>query len=389
VRAQSRGEVAFHPKSCYHITTMKKISLILMLLFLFVSSSFAQKSLFKIDDPVGDDYGPGSYVYARNPVFKPGSFDLTGFEVLEDENDVIFKIYFKNLFYPPPNLQISNEKNLDNMFDTDLFLQNIDIYIDMDHKYNSGISEAIPGRNVTISSESAWEKAIFISGQPRLAREEMRRLAKKIDEKVIVPLNYEVKDDFCQVRISKKDLGQPDETWGYVVLITAAEWEASLFSLTRWFRHVEEPVLNRIVEKFPGEWVFGGSDSESAPNVMDMLAPERGSQEKMLKSYDKKTKELAQLTALYPYRKAMVIEKVGPEIQGGVKVLDVMGKIVTIDAGKEVGIYVGKLGQIYDGRNALVATIIVDEVREKVSVCSVVPMTQTAEIAAGMQVRFK
>ena len=364
-----------------------------MLLLLFVSASFAQKLLFITEDPTADDYGPGSYIYAKDPIFKEGSFDLTGFEVLEDESDVIFKIYFKNRFTSVPNLQISNEKNLEDMFETDLFLQNIDIYIDKDHKYNSGIKEAIPGRNAKISSESAWETAVLIAPQPYLARTELRRLAKKIDDKIIVPAKYEIKDNFCQVKISKKDLGQPDDRWGYLVVVTAAEWETSPFSLSRWFKAVEEPVLNRIVEKHPGEWVFGGSDSvEVAPNIIDMLAPETADQKRMLGSYDLKTKKRAELTAFYPFKTGLLIEKVETgaqtEAQEGFKVLDIIDKIVTINAGEKDGIYVGKLGQIYDGNNTLVATIIVDEARQKVSICSVVPMTQTAQIAAGMIVRF-
>ena len=355
----------------------------------------AEKLLFKLTDPVGDDYGPGSYVYPKNTVFKPGSFDLTSFEVYESDSDIIFKVYFKNWFTAPPDLQISNDKNLKDLFKTNLYLQNIDIYIDKDHKLSSGITNAIPGRNVKIAPESAWEQAVFISPQPFLARVETKRLAKKIVDKIIIPANYEVSKNFVQFKMPKKILGQPDERWGYLVLVTGAEWETSMFSLSNWMNYgssYEEPLLNRIVDKSASEWEFGGGDtSGAAPNVIDMLVASGESQEKILGAYDPKTKKRAVLYAVYPFPGTLEVEKVGPVEgwAGEAAVIDVVRNVVTIDAGRAAGLYPGKLGQVYDGNEALVATVIVEETRENVAICTVLPLTQTADIAAGMKVRFK
>jgi len=97
---------------------MKKISLILLFVFIFAGLSFAEELLFRLGDPIGDDYGPGSYVYPTNPVFKAGSFDVTSFEVYESESDVIFKVYFKNWFASPPELMIGPNKNIKELFKT-------------------------------------------------------------------------------------------------------------------------------------------------------------------------------------------------------------------------------------------------------------------------------
>ncbi len=47
-----------------------------------------------LTDPVGDDDGPGTYVYPTNPVYLPGIFDLTGVDVYADtsggRDDVVF-----------------------------------------------------------------------------------------------------------------------------------------------------------------------------------------------------------------------------------------------------------------------------------------------------------
>jgi carbohydrate-binding DOMON domain-containing protein len=375
---------------------MKKTILILILSIILAAHSFAaDKFLFILTDPIGDDYGPGAYVYPKNPVFKKSSFDLTGFEVSESKNDVIFKVYLKNRFTIPPDLQISNSKNLEDLFRTNLFLQNIDIYIDKDHKYNSGVISAIPGRNVKIAPESAWEQAIFISPQPFLARSEMKRLAKKIVDKVVVPTIYEVKENFIKLKIPKKVLGKPNERWGYLIVITGAEWETSAFSLSNWFKYgssYEEPVLNRIVEKYTDEWQFGGGDSSgAAPNVIDTIVASGESQERMLGSYNAKTKKRAALSAVYPFLSTLEVERaVTPEVSSdGINIIDVIESVITIDAGRDAGLYAGKLGQVYDGNDTRVATVIVDEARDKISICTVIPLTQRGEIAAGMTVRFK
>jgi carbohydrate-binding DOMON domain-containing protein len=377
------------------LTNMNKIILILVSIVIFAGHSLADDLIFRLDDPEGDDNGPGYYVYPTNPVFRAGSFDVTGFEVSENKEDVIFKVYFKNWFSTPPELQISNTKNLKDMFRTILFLQNIDIYIDKDHKYNSGTTALIPGRNAKASSASAWEQAVFISPLPFLARSEMKRLAEEMADKVIIPSYYEVRDTHVQFKVPKKILGQPDERWGYLIVVTGAEWESSLFSLSNWMRYgssYQEPVLTRIVAEDAGEWEFGGGDkSGAASNIIDMFVGTEESQEKMLSSYDPKTKKRAVLSAVYPFPSPLEEGDIVSEEDLGTEaeVIDIFKNVVTIDLGSEAGVEVGKLGQVYDANEFLVATVIVEETREKVSIATIIPITQRGEVAAGMKVRFK
>ena len=44
-----------------------------------VTAAVAQEVTFQ--DPTGDDFGPGTYKYPTDTVYKPGSFDLTGFSL--------------------------------------------------------------------------------------------------------------------------------------------------------------------------------------------------------------------------------------------------------------------------------------------------------------------
>src|SRR5262245_52811421 len=58
---------------------------------------------------------------------------------------------------------------------------NLDIYIDTDRIKGSGKTSSLPGRNVQINPESAWEKIICLSPQPNYARlmleQEMKQVA--------------------------------------------------------------------------------------------------------------------------------------------------------------------------------------------------------------------
>ena len=374
---------------------MRKISLFLLVVSLFVLPAHADKLLFSLSDPVGDDNGAGSYIYPKNQVFKPGSFDLTSFEVYDGDQDVTFRIYFSNWFNSPPDLQIANDKNLNSMFKTSLFLQNIDIYIDKDHKLNSGLTSTIPGRNVRIDPGSAWEEAIFIAPQPYLARVETKRLAKEMADKIIIPSNYEIHWNYIECKMPKEQIGQPEQRWGYLVCVTGAEWESSAFSLASWMKYgpsYEEPDLNRIVDKYASEWEFGGGDdSGAAPNVIDIITASNESQSKLLSNYDPATKRRAAVPAVYPFNSTLEAgDEINAETGSGVAtVIDVIANVVTIDAGKGSGLYVGRLGQVYDGSGTLAATIMVEEIKPHLSICTVVPLTQREEIAAGMKVKFK
>src|SRR5699024_1696168 len=48
--------------------------------------------LFRVEDPAGDDHGPGTYRYPDDAAFIPGSFDLLSVEATDDGEDVLFAI---------------------------------------------------------------------------------------------------------------------------------------------------------------------------------------------------------------------------------------------------------------------------------------------------------
>ena len=56
---------------------MRRFAPTLAILLLSLAARSASAESVTLTDPKGDDKGPGTYVYPTDPVYKPGSFDLT------------------------------------------------------------------------------------------------------------------------------------------------------------------------------------------------------------------------------------------------------------------------------------------------------------------------
>ncbi|GAB4481689.1 MAG: glucodextranase DOMON-like domain-containing protein [Anaerolineae bacterium] len=105
----------------------------------------------ELTDPLEDDYGPGAYVYPTDGVFKPGVFDIAGFVVGYDDQDVIFRIDMRG--------PVINEWGSPN----GMSVQTVDIYIDVDGP-GSGARLLLPGRNAALTADHAWDYAIWAEG---------------------------------------------------------------------------------------------------------------------------------------------------------------------------------------------------------------------------------
>ena len=104
-----------------------------------------------VEDPTGDDHGPGAYTYPTDQVFTPGSFDMTSFSAGYDDEEVYFRVQFdgpvENVWGSPNGLSI----------------QTVDIYIDVDGPEN-GQRMLLPGRNAALTPDHAWDYAIWAEG---------------------------------------------------------------------------------------------------------------------------------------------------------------------------------------------------------------------------------
>lgn len=109
-------------------------------------------SLLRIENPEGDDFGPGFYTYPTDGVFKAGDFDLTFFELSSDGDNLYFTFGVK--------AEITNGWSSPSGFS----VQTFDVYIDKDPGAATGARMLMPGRNAALAAENGWDVALWIEG---------------------------------------------------------------------------------------------------------------------------------------------------------------------------------------------------------------------------------
>ena len=109
-------------------------------------------SLLRIDDPEGDDFGPGTYTYPTDGVFKAGDFDLTFFDLSSDGANFYFTFGVK--------AEITNGWSSSAGFS----VQTFDVYIDKDPGSGTGSRMLLPGRNAALAANNGWDMALWLEG---------------------------------------------------------------------------------------------------------------------------------------------------------------------------------------------------------------------------------
>jgi hypothetical protein len=211
-------------------------------------------------DPVGDDYGPGSYSYPYDPVFTDGSFDLVRFTVEEVGSRVRFEIEIAGEIEDPWGSGAG------------FSLQSIDIYIDKDGVAGSGSVGSLGSRNVGFSPGSAWEYVIWCA--PPFDDFETHVVDSEgvtYDSGITVDADHG--SDVITIEVPEQIIGTPGPAWRFVVLMLSQAG----FS----------PGRVRPVAGSTGQWVLGGGDDGSCDaNVIDLVAESEVSQENLLANYD-------------------------------------------------------------------------------------------------------
>jgi hypothetical protein len=99
-----------------------------------------------LDDPTGDDDGPGTYVYPTNAVYTPGIFDLQRVEVYSDGDQVRFVTRIAG--------------DITNQFGGDrISHQRVNIYVGGD----GDPAAALPGTNM--GTETPWSAVVVVDGR--------------------------------------------------------------------------------------------------------------------------------------------------------------------------------------------------------------------------------
>lgn len=243
-------------------------------------SSPAMAQSLVILDPSGDDKGPGTYVYPMDPIYVPGSFDLTRFEMTPGDDYVDFAITV--------GADISNPWRLSYGFS----LQFPIVFIAAGEE---GLQEGLPGMNVSFDF-LGWDRAVLMSPQePSRVRREIGSSAPELADALVVPSRIRAGGRTITARVPRSELPESDPgEWAIQVVMQRNEGFPSGGSL-----------LMTVVNEFEGQHRFGGGrDDDCDPHVLDILTPEGEDQYAVLKDHvcgpDGSPERLAVLPMIFP-----------------------------------------------------------------------------------------
>jgi hypothetical protein len=224
------------------------------------------KKAYFFEDAWGDDKGDGDYTYPQNQKADSGIFDLTGFEVSYDDENIYFMLQFANWI----NDEIYSGEGFDGMLAV--------ITIDQDDRKGSGNTRLfLEGGNMEFPETDAYEFAIEVSNAGVLVYDQdwiWRLLFLRSFSQ-----NSHIKDDGIFFAVPQKIMGIPELDWKYQVLIGGqkggfvnGKYRAGKFM--------------RVDQQSGPDQGGGGTNTDFNPDVYDILTQREADQEKILGNYD-------------------------------------------------------------------------------------------------------
>jgi hypothetical protein len=295
----------------------------------------------ELEDPAGDDSGPGTYRYPGGPLLQPGALDLTAVALEADGEDVIVRATLRSRVRWARGVRIAEDQT------ADVFGVQVDVYVDRDRVYGSGRTEAIPGRRLAVSPADAWDVAIVLTPLPARLRSALGR-DPELARVVIVPDQVRVRGRTIEARVRAYELGGfPQAGWAYGAATSSPTFSTSIepwidgdsaSANTLYIREVTPQLgtCGRWQEAHDGTpCTFGGCDPCGGhPRVLDVLAPAQIDQAALLRAYDPAVGRLATLPMIQPDGTATRPETgpTTPEPPRSLPVADADGSLLTVVA---------------------------------------------------------
>ncbi|AKI98247.1 glycoside hydrolase family 57 [Kosmotoga pacifica] len=221
-----------------------------------------------IEDPIGDDYGFGTYNYPLNTAFEPykGLWDIEWLKVLENDQAIVFQFKF---------VEMTNPWNAPKGFSHQL----INLYLDV--KEGGRTDTYAEGARVAFSTEYPWDYFIKVAGWPSYGQLFATADGEEIPD--VLKVEADPGEKIINIIVSKAALGDFEDMALYVLSGSQDGYGPDNF---------------RAVTPEPSEWTLGGYPLDAgdfAPFVLDIIVPEEITQEEVLSSYDKHSEKYATL----------------------------------------------------------------------------------------------
>ncbi len=301
---------------------MKYAAGLIAIVALLATPALAGKSqIFELVDPRGDDHGDGSLIYPLRTDFTEGELDLTKFSARRVKGGTMFEATFARPIRSTEGQTIDDlGTQLDTLARHGFYNLNIDIYIDMDHEFASGAINTMPGRDVEVKVEEAWDRAIIVTPRPHGARDALERQVLSAMNKEMMgraaesgepydqgALRKSVPDDLAErvyfptrIHVLGRKLsffvpdsffrGPVSAEWSYVVAVSGADLIQRFDLSSRAGLALTTRDKMNILPVSSGSWQnqFGTTRSEAnlLPPLVDIIVPEGMSQEKILADFN-------------------------------------------------------------------------------------------------------
>jgi carbohydrate-binding DOMON domain-containing protein len=220
-----------------------------------------------VDDPSGDDHGPGAYTYPTDSVFEPGVFDLRRFSVGLDGSNLVFRF---EMVGPINNVWGSG---------IGLSVQTFDVYVDADPGAGSGARLLLEGRNAALETGSGWDYAVWVEGwnQKMLRPDESGAPVELSGENVKLLVDPAQRAVTLRVRLDLFGDGADPTAWGYAAAVLSQDGFPA-------------PGVRRVREVLSQaeQWRMGGGPADiNHTRIVDLAWPTDASptQEEMLSDY--------------------------------------------------------------------------------------------------------
>jgi hypothetical protein len=309
------------------------------LLLAFLATPVVGEEIFVLEDPRGDDFGAGDIVYPNRPDFPPGSLDLEFLSAREARDGTWFRARMGRPIQSPVGQVTSvGREPLENFARNGFYTFNIDIYVDTDRIAGSGRTDTLPGRQISVHRDTAWNKAIILTPRPRVARAwyamhlaevreaELRAATGRVAREDLARIEAEVEAEIDEyfffpdrVRVRGREIdffvpaeflsGQARAEWAYTVLVTGADIEQAqrAFNISR--REFTLMVMTVGMGRATNRFGIINQGDPNQPPVIDVLAPTVEVQRAMLSDFDAVAPRFAAVPGVSP---AGVVSVAGP-----------------------------------------------------------------------------
>ena len=209
--------------------------------------------LLQVDDPTGDDNGPGTYTYPSDSVFETGIFDLKRFSVGIDGTNLAFKFEMNG---PINNVWGSG---------IGLSTQTFDVYIDTDPGAGAGARLMLGGRNAALVQGSGWEYAVWAEGwnQKVFKPDANGKPAEMSGENAKVIIDPKLQAVTIRVPLALFGEGANPAKWAYAAVVLSQEGYPAAGVLRV-----------RDVESQATQWRIGGAPADTNhTRIIDLAWP--------------------------------------------------------------------------------------------------------------------